>query len=151
MDQRTFGEFAGVTYQTVSDWENEHSKPPRSRLRALAERLGLTMELFAEGGPLPSDVVWAPVWERIRRAASAEAAKVSGVVERYDPGTARHTAQTSVRLQVAAQLEARVYSAGEAVSRETALSLIREMSDAWARWEATQSDEGEQGGSQQAG
>jgi hypothetical protein len=144
VDQTTFGEMAGgVTYQTVSDWENEHSQPPRSRLRALADRLGLPIEAFGQGGPKPADLVQAPV------------KVVPGMVaerrESYDPALARHTPQTTIRLRVAAQLEARVLSAGEAVSRETALSLIREMSDAWARWEATRSAEAGEAGSRQAG
>lgn len=60
MDQASFAKLAGVTYQTVSDWENEHSKPPRARLRSLAENVGAGMNIFEEGGPRPRNVVIRP-------------------------------------------------------------------------------------------
>lgn len=57
MTQTNFGKLAGVTYQTVSDWEGEVTTPPRSRLRMIAERVNGDLAMFEEGGPRPRDVV----------------------------------------------------------------------------------------------
>ena len=57
MTQTEFGKLAGVTYQTVSDWEGEVTTPPRSRLRMIAERVNGPLAMFEEGGPRAKDVV----------------------------------------------------------------------------------------------
>lgn len=61
LDQRPFGELAGVGYTQVSEWENGKATPPRGRLERLARRLELPLSIFEEGGPMPSAVVNRPV------------------------------------------------------------------------------------------
>lgn len=61
LDQRPFGELAGVGYTQVSEWENGKATPPRGRLERLARRLGVPLAIFEEGGPMPSAVVNRPV------------------------------------------------------------------------------------------
>lgn len=52
--QEDFGELAGVTGQSVSDWERGESLPSRSTLARLAKRVGILVSGFQEGGPMPS-------------------------------------------------------------------------------------------------
>lgn len=61
LDQRPFGELAGVGYTQVSEWENGKATPPRGRLERLARRLELPLAIFEEGGPMPSGAVNRPV------------------------------------------------------------------------------------------
>ncbi len=55
--QTDFGSHAGVAYQAVGEWESGKSRPTRGTLRTLAKNLGIPINAFAEGGPMPSDFV----------------------------------------------------------------------------------------------
>ncbi len=48
---------AGVGKQQVSNWETGLQRPARSRLTSWADRERWPFEIFAEGGPLPSETV----------------------------------------------------------------------------------------------
>ena len=48
---------AGVGKQQVSNWETGFQRPARSRLTSWADREHWPFEIFAEGGPLPSETV----------------------------------------------------------------------------------------------
>jgi len=45
---------AGVGTQQVSNWETGHQRPARTRLVSWADRERWPVEIFAQGGPLPS-------------------------------------------------------------------------------------------------
>ena len=53
LTQEGFAELAGVTDQSISDYENDRSRPSRSRLERLAKQLGIPVAVFGEGGPDP--------------------------------------------------------------------------------------------------
>lgn len=110
MDQATFGEIAGVIYQTVSDWENEHSKPSRSRLRSIANALRIPLECFAEGGPRPADFV---------SAVASENAGEGGPMPLEAVNAAVHERPRAGRLVIAGRVYATPYgvSAREAIDR----------------------------------
>jgi transcriptional regulator with XRE-family HTH domain len=59
--QQEFGTEAGVAWGQVSAWENGHARPPRGRLERLTAKFGWPLEIFREGGPLPSEVILAKV------------------------------------------------------------------------------------------
>lgn len=48
---------AGVRPQQFSNWVGGDQKPPKSRLEHWAEREGWPIDIFSEGGPLPSTVL----------------------------------------------------------------------------------------------
>ncbi len=55
--QEELGKRAGVRPSQVSQWERGAQKPSRSRLERWAEREGWPVTIFAEGSPMPSDVL----------------------------------------------------------------------------------------------
>jgi len=55
--QQEFGTEAGVAWGQVSAWENGHARPPRGRLQRLTAKFGWPIDIFQEGGPLPSEVI----------------------------------------------------------------------------------------------
>lgn len=64
MSQAQFGELIGVLDQTVSDYEGGRYNPSRGRLERLARRLRVPVDIFAEGGPMPSTLPMRPVEPR---------------------------------------------------------------------------------------
>ena len=57
-------EFADIVFKarsTVSGWEGGTGQPGKRFLRQLAKRIGAPVEIFREGGPLPSEGVNGPV------------------------------------------------------------------------------------------
>ena len=57
LTQAAFGDLAGVTNQQVSEWERGNAKPSRSRVQRLTQVHGWPIDMFAEGGPMPSEVL----------------------------------------------------------------------------------------------
>ena len=62
--QADLGERVDRVWQTVSDWERGERPPPRRVLVRLAREQGWDIEIFTEGGPMPSTVVNKPVNNR---------------------------------------------------------------------------------------
>lgn len=48
---------AGVQSKQFSAWMTGRQRPPKTRLETWAKREGWPLEIFAEGGPMPSDVI----------------------------------------------------------------------------------------------
>lgn len=57
LPQEELGMRAGVRPSQVSQWERGVQQPSRSRLERWAEREGWPVDIFAEGGPKPSEVL----------------------------------------------------------------------------------------------
>jgi transcriptional regulator with XRE-family HTH domain len=57
LTQAQFGDVAGVSDQTVSDWENGRSRPARATLTRLAKQLGIPVVVFQQGGEMPSTLL----------------------------------------------------------------------------------------------
>lgn len=55
--QRAFGKKLGRGYKQVIEWEKGRREPPRTGLEELAVAEGWPIEIFTEGGPMPSDVL----------------------------------------------------------------------------------------------
>lgn len=53
LSQQDLADRMGVTYQTVSTWENGHNQPPPKTLARLARVLGAAIEALHPGGPDP--------------------------------------------------------------------------------------------------
>lgn len=56
---------AGVGKQQISNWETGTQRPARTRLVSWASRERWPVEIFAEGGPLPSDALQTPLSENV--------------------------------------------------------------------------------------
>jgi transcriptional regulator with XRE-family HTH domain len=56
IDGKELAESAGVLPSQLSVWIHGPQRPPRSRLDAWAKREGWPVEIFAEGGAMPSAV-----------------------------------------------------------------------------------------------
>jgi transcriptional regulator with XRE-family HTH domain len=61
VDQKDLAPRAGVHPQQVSAWVTGKQRPTRTRLESWAIREGWPVAIFAEGGPMPLDVVKTPV------------------------------------------------------------------------------------------
>jgi len=90
VDQAEFSELVGVTSQSISDYETGRSAPAKSTLTHLAARIGIPLDAFGEGGPMPDTFVNRPLTGRptgraglreavagfgVRRATEAEVAR----------------------------------------------------------------------------
>lgn len=140
ISQKEFAEMVGVYPPQVSNWETGKQKPPRRKLEEWSKRFQWRREIFAEAGPRPSEAVNRPVNASVLRE------PMSG---RYGVGSLAQTPEAAIRAGVIQRLESRVYAAGEAVSRETAISLIREMGEAWFQAELRRSGVAESDAGQQ--
>ena len=55
--QETLARRAGVRTSQVSQWERGAQSPSKSRLERWAEREGWPVEIFQDGGPMPTEVL----------------------------------------------------------------------------------------------
>lgn len=67
LTQRGLAKRAGVRAPQLSNWIRKVQRPPKSRLESWATREGWSIEIFAEGGPMPSTVVNRPLTARSRQ------------------------------------------------------------------------------------
>lgn len=139
--QSALADRANVHAPQVSNWIQGKQRPSKKRLEWWAKRENWSVDMFAEGGRRPKEVVNRPVNASTVREPHSP---------RYDPGRLFHTAETTKRLDLTRRLHARVLGMGT-VSKEDALGLVNEMSDAWALAEAMRSGGEGQVGDQQAG
>jgi transcriptional regulator with XRE-family HTH domain len=108
-------ELSGLTRQTISALRNrKRGNPEPGTLEKLWAVLG--------GDPPP-------------RMALADSVREEAI--RYDISSAVHTSETSLRLQVAGRATSEILAAGDKLTPDMAVAAIQQMSDAWARAEAT--------------
>ncbi len=129
---------AGVTPQSVSDWENEKSKPARGTLRSIANALGLPIEAFQEGGPSPVSLLETDG----QGGYLAPAAAVVRVTAHAQTLSAAHSEESAIRLQLFRDAMRRLAESGPTVEITLATELLQEMQAAWAIAEAKRSAAG---------
>ena len=103
--QPAFAKLFGRGRKQVSAWENQRQAPPPAVLEWAAEQNGWPLEMFAEGGPMPSAVLHRPLTPRTHDVTGIDSARTSdSATASYANGHSAAPTDAEVRTLVSQRL-----------------------------------------------